>query len=195
MSRWESTDPATGAVVYLVPDNERRRIVLADAGCPGRHLLAAGIDLVDEARKWMSNPVREWAITFLGGAGAGKTWQATRLLAELAARGDGSCWWISSLDLILRTKEELYLDNGASIDRARGCDVLLLDDLGSERSTDWAIDLVNVVLSHRYNHELTTIVTSNLPLEKIGTFDPRLISRLSGHGRIVYMTEEDRRGR
>ena len=40
--------------------------------------------------------------------------------------------------------------------------VLLLDDLGSRRPTDWALDTIGVVIGHRYNECLTTLCTTNL---------------------------------
>lgn len=55
------------------------RTSLRAAGVPPRYLAAADIDL-GAWGDWRGHP---WAITFLGPVGSGKTWAATRLLAEL----------------------------------------------------------------------------------------------------------------
>lgn len=51
-------------------------------------------------------------------------------------------------------------------------DVLVLDDLGSVKPTDWVWDTVAMVLNTRYNHQRLTIVTTN--------FDNRPARSLSG---------------
>lgn len=60
-------------------------------------------------------------------------------------------------------------------------EVVLLDDLGSERPTEFALDCVNVVISSRYNRKpfAPTIITSNLPLDAIATtYGDRIASRI-----------------
>jgi len=41
--------------------------------------------------------------------------------------------------------------------------VLLLDELGAERPTDWLWDTVSHILNTRYNNKRTTIFTTNYP--------------------------------
>jgi len=42
-------------------------------------------------------------------------------------------------------------------------EVLVLDELGAVRSTEWVFDTVNYILNSRYNENKTTIVTTNFP--------------------------------
>jgi DNA replication protein DnaC len=42
-------------------------------------------------------------------------------------------------------------------------DVLVLDDLGAEKSSDWTLSMLYHVINERYNERRTTIITSNLP--------------------------------
>jgi DNA replication protein DnaC len=42
-------------------------------------------------------------------------------------------------------------------------EVLVLDELGAVRSTEWVFDTVNYVLNSRYNENKTTIITTNFP--------------------------------
>jgi DNA replication protein DnaC len=91
-------------------------------------------------------------------------------------------------------------------------DLLLLDDLGAERETEWAIETLYLLVDHRVKHELPTIITTNLtPTEFVaranGKFtknygdDPiycsRIYSRLRGMviGNIHLLDGDDYRAR
>ncbi len=43
------------------------------------------------------------------------------------------------------------------------CQLLALDELGAKRSTDWVEETIFYIINHRYNHNKTTIFTSNYP--------------------------------
>ncbi len=43
------------------------------------------------------------------------------------------------------------------------CDVLVLDDIGKEKLTDWNLSMLYHLINQRYNHRRSTIVTTNLP--------------------------------
>ncbi len=44
------------------------------------------------------------------------------------------------------------------------CELLVLDDLGAGRTTEWARDVLHDVISHRYNEKKHLLVTTNIPL-------------------------------
>ncbi len=44
------------------------------------------------------------------------------------------------------------------------CELLILDDLGAGRTTEWAKDVLHDVISHRYNERKHLLVTTNIPL-------------------------------
>src|SRR5206468_9547194 len=43
--------------------------------------------------------------------------------------------------------------------------LLVLDDLGAERPTDWVEETMNLIVNTRYNNRRVTIFTSNYPRE------------------------------
>jgi hypothetical protein len=43
-------------------------------------------------------------------------------------------------------------------------ELLVLDDLGAERPTDWVEETMNLIVNTRYNNRRLTIFTSNYPL-------------------------------
>jgi DNA replication protein DnaC len=57
--------------------------------------------------------------------------------------------------------------------------LLLLDDLGVERPTDWAIEQLQTIINERYIAQLPLIVTTNRPLDDLrGDEEHRIGSRL-----------------
>ncbi len=62
--------------------------------------------------------------------------------------------------------------------------LLVLDDLGAQRDTDWAAEQLYELVNHRYAHRLPLVVTTNLDLER-APMDERLRSRLLEGARVA----------
>ena len=69
---------------------------------------------------------------------------------------------------------------------------LVLDDMGAEKMSEWSFTIVYRLLSHRINHDLSTIITSNLPLREIDAWEPRVASRLC-EWTVIELSGKDRR--
>lgn len=67
--------------------------------------------------------------------------------------------------------------------------VLVIDDVGVERSTAWADEKFYSIINGRMNQNQVTIYTSNRKMEDL-TFDDRLISRIIGMALPVPFPEE-----
>lgn len=74
-------------------------------------------------------------------------------------------------------------------------DLLVLDDLGSERPTDWTAERLYALVNRRWMEERPTILTSNLPPRELEVaVGARTYSRVVGSGAVVLkLTGEDRR--
>ena len=64
------------------------------------------------------------------------------------------------------------------LDRIRTADVLVLDDMGAERSTPFAEDKLFQIVGYRYEERLPTIITTSHQIEDIASARPRIASRL-----------------
>ncbi|MDP9039805.1 MAG: ATP-binding protein [Acidobacteriota bacterium] len=108
-----------------------------------------------------------------GTCGVGKTHLAAGLLRELVIeRGASGRFWDVG-DLLVQLKRSFSRETGWGGDReaARSegqlfdevsrVDVLVLDELGAQRATDWSYDEINLVLGARYNANRLTVVTTN----------------------------------
>ncbi|HTF44516.1 MAG TPA: hypothetical protein VK641_11490, partial [Terriglobales bacterium] len=86
-------------------------------------------------------------------------------------------------------------------------EVLVLDELGAVKPTDWVWDTVSLILNTRYNDNRTTIITTNFDDKPAGAFNgpraatreetlgdrigERMRSRLHEMCRIIKMDGED----
>lgn len=71
---------------------------------------------------------------------------------------------------------------------------LILDDLGAEKSSEFTIQSLYLIIDRRYSEMRPTIITSNLSLgeisEKVGD---RIASRIAGMCKVVELKGKDRR--
>jgi DNA replication protein DnaC len=84
----------------------------------------------------------------------------------------------------------------AKLERLRVIPLLVLDDYGAERSSDWATELLFQIINHRYERHLATIITSNLPPTHTH-YSPRLQSRFDDQAAatVVHILAADYRRR
>jgi DNA replication protein DnaC len=105
-------------------------------------------------------------LLFMGGTGAGKTHLAVAVLRSLIQRGFEGVFF-DYQTLLDRIRSSYDKTSGATDKEAYRtaleCEILLLDDLGAHRVTDWVEDTVTSILTHRCNHRKPVIVTTNLP--------------------------------
>jgi DNA replication protein DnaC len=138
-----------------------------------------------------------------GDVGVGKTGIAWALLRdviekdEIPAAGYG---FINFRDYLEEMKRA-FGTNTEPDRRAHTRRLLVLDDLGAERPTDFARNELAALVEHRYQNELPTIVTSNYaPSElarRLGHDDPivgqRIVSRLVENSVRINARGDDRR--
>ena len=90
-----------------------------------------------------------------------------------------------------RESESRVLDNYSNVP------FLVLDDLGTEKITDFVRQCLYDLLDRRYGDMRETIITSNLTLqgfaEEYGSHGDRLASRIAGMGEVLALSGKDRR--
>lgn len=66
------------------------------------------------------------------------------------------------------------------IEKYKTVDMLIFDDFGAHRSTDWVYQILYLIINWRYSHFKPTIYTSNNSLQELTTMfnDERIISRI-----------------
>jgi DNA replication protein DnaC len=127
-----------------------------------RHVVQAARSYLDELD---ANIAVGRGIWFMGGTGTGKTTLGMLIAKEALAAGKtvGVYFTPKLLTRIRQTYQEAEHENAYSrfFDRVTSVDLLYIDDLGSERHTDWVVEQLYAVVNERYENQRPLIVTSN----------------------------------
>lgn len=153
------------------------------------------------ARKYASNfnAMREKGIGLLlcGQVGTGKSFLAASIANELISQGT-PCLMTNFSRLISRISEKFGGDQ-KYLDDLNRFDLLIIDDLGAERDSDFTWEKVMNVIDARYRAGLPIIITTNLgPKDFADRGDirrQRVFSRLKEMCICLEVKGEDRRGK
>ena len=135
----------------------------------------------DAGRFVESYPVDKNGLLFVGSVGVGKTHLAVGILKALIRDKGVPCLFCDYREL-LKSIQNSYNPSVQATEMeilrpVFEAEVLVLDELGAVRSTEWVFDTVNYILNSRYNDNKTTIITTNFPdkaeQERTGDEDPR----------------------
>lgn len=125
---------------------------------------------------------------FAGPVGTGKTGGAVATLWEALIREGASIGFANVpelLDRARRTQGQGDVDPMVDLQRVA---MLLLDDLGSERITEWAAERIFVLVNRRYERRYPTVVTTNRRLADLrSTLGERTMDRLTEDYSLVTM--------
>ncbi|MFE7370117.1 ATP-binding protein [Streptomyces anulatus] len=151
-----------------------------------------------------TDPDTAGSLLLTGTTGTGKTYQAYGALRRVAAAGprvyEIRATTAADMYGLLRPKGS---ERGTEEELRRLVRVplLVLDDLGSAKASEWTEEVTYRLINERYNACRPTLYTSNLPARAEGAPDltsalgERIVSRLSEDTRVVAMTGTDRRRR
>src|ERR1700730_3444571 len=114
-------------------------------------------------------------LIFIGPPGTGKTHLAVAALRGLIAKGHEGIFF--DFQTLLNQIRSGYDQASGSMDReayrtALDAEILVLDDLGAHRITDWVEDTVTSIITHRCNNRKATIATTNLDKNVRGDQSP-----------------------
>ncbi|MCL6455082.1 MAG: ATP-binding protein [Alicyclobacillus sp.] len=139
----------------------------------------ANRDAFDRAKQYADgfDATEGRGLLFTGSVGTGKTHLAAAITMQLISRGH----WVvfGTITSLLNDIRHTYDDDAREsmadvLRRLKRCELLVIDDLGKERVTDWVEEVVFEVINARYDDNKALVVTTNLPLRAVRENYPRV---------------------
>lgn len=139
-------------------------------------------------RKFAENfPAVSSNLLLQGAPGLGKTYLSACVAREVAKKGCSVCYDTAASALAAFERQKFSRDPeeqeqaGRRVERMLSCDLMILDDLGTEMITPMSISALYTLINSRLVSGRKTIISTNCSdedLEKLYT--PQICSRLSG---------------
>lgn len=137
-------------------------------------------------------------LLLIGSTGTGKTHISTAIAKEVI--NDGYSVIYDSVQNIIGDFETDKFKSGYDSSEPLGtkyleCDLLIIDDLGTEFSNQFTVSVLYNLLNTRQNRGLSTIISTNLTAEELGgKYEGRIYSRIIGSDyRVLFFSGKDRR--
>ncbi|MCG6496928.1 MULTISPECIES: ATP-binding protein [unclassified Kitasatospora] len=138
---------------------------------------------------------RASSLLLLGETGTGKTHQAYGAIRSLLGAGVRLRWQaITSVGLHAMMRPRPGADAEREMRDLERTPLLLVDDLGAGRASEFTEETTYRLINHRYEQQLPTIITSNItPAELAGLLGDRTASRLRQMCHKAVLAGPDRR--
>ena len=136
-------------------------------------------------------------LLLMGGTGLGKTHLSTALAEQVIRRGF-DVYYTGAIDLIADFESRRFGNASAggetdgNTERYFTCDLLIIDDLGTEISNQFTSSCLYNVMNARLNKGLSTVISTNLTAgEILERYWDRITSRLLGEYQVLTFEGED----
>jgi DNA replication protein DnaC len=132
-------------------------------------------------------------IIFVGKSGTGKTFASSCIANYLMENGKSVL--VINFGLYLnKIKREWAEAENDILNSVKLCDLLIIDDFGSERNTEFAIEKAFLLIDTRYRSEKPMIITSNLNLFQLEEkFTAKIRSRIEEMCYLIKVNSKDKR--
>ena len=127
------------------------------------------------------NPSRPW-LMLPGPNGAGKTHLVVCIAnwrIDHPESGLPYALFVNVPDMIGELKDAITDHYELAVKSFMECPLLILDDLGAERETPWAVEQLYRIINHRYAGRMPMVITTNVRGDAL---DSRIASRLNDVG-------------
>ena len=137
-------------------------------------------------------------LVFTGGPGLGKTFLSACIARAVSQKGYSVAYESASVALGAFEKEKFSRDMeeaanaGAKVRRYLDCDLLILDDLGTEMNTAFTQSALYTIINPRMTTGKQTIISTNLDENALASqYSAQITSRLLGEYRWLHFLGSD----
>lgn len=137
---------------------------------------------------------KSW-LYFHGSPGSGKTFTAL-IAAQIGLLQEKSVYFTNVVDLLEAMRPDPENPAKALFVRraTRGADILVLDDIGQEKSSQWVREQLFSLINDRWNNMKMTVFTSNFAPEHLKeTVSEAVYSRIKGESLEFFLEGVDHR--
>lgn len=151
---------------------------------------------VEESKDFIRKFAYEYQnLFFYGKPGVGKTF-LTHCIAKELLESTHSVLYFSSVHLFERMKEAVFqktdTDTNSVLEDIYNCDLLIIDDLGTEALNSYVAPQLFSCLDARDERKMPTIISTNLNLQEIrDRYSERVFSRLSSRYKVIKLIGDD----
>lgn len=133
-------------------------------------------------------------LLIFGNTGVGKTF-LTHCIAREVMQASHSVLYLTATELFDALLDKAFHQTDESLnlyEQIQECELLIIDDLGTERNTDFVISQLFVCLNERILNQKSTIISTNLTLNEIkSNYTERTFSRISNHYKVLRLAGDD----
>lgn len=155
----------------------------------------AAQDAVSVAMDFIKNFSEEYNNLFITGkTGTGKTFLINCIAKELMDLGYSVIYFTAFrlFDVLENLKFKKKIDSSVSMKDILTCDLLVIDDLGSETANAFTVSQLYACLNERILYEKPTLISTNLDFTQMNVrYSERITSRIMGNYTIVRLLGKD----
>ena len=127
----------------------------------------------------------------IGGTGLGKTHLSTSVAKTVIEKGF-DVLYVSAIDMFADFEQKQFGNGEDNTRRYFDCDLLIIDDLGTELTNQFTVSCLYNVINSRINTARSTFINTNLSKKEIETkYAERITSRLFGEYYPLVFTGTD----
>ena len=135
------------------------------------------------------------SLLLTGGTGLGKTFLSASIARVVSASGHSVVYDTAGHIFSRFEAQKFGRDDGeadSAVSRALGCDLLILDDLGTELMTSFVHSAMYQIVNTRLITGKKTVISTNLSPDELGRrYGAPVLSRLQGEYQILLFFGED----